>query len=149
MSTYVFGTSFPYSHKGSFVWDDYTWNYKADVKWSIYNDKLIHSRMPLSVLLNGPVLGEAFPEGDYTPRAVPKNQFFEICEKLGGIHYINNDEVKVELNLGNEYGALELFNRWVDKLKSIDAPCISNDGSKTHIFEMWYVSLFLPFLIHT
>ncbi|KAI0674359.1 hypothetical protein C8Q78DRAFT_589150 [Trametes maxima] len=62
----------------AFVFDNYTWS-RGEEDYSLYNLKPIPSRIPLTALIRGPIVGGPFPSTDRTPRAVTPEYFYEVC----------------------------------------------------------------------
>lgn len=122
-----------------FVWDDYTWQ-RGPLPYANFGFGLTPASIPLSALIDGPIVGQSFSEGNYTPRSVTKEYFHEVCEHLGGIHYIDTDEVNHDMWWNENYNMLDVLNAWVERLESIDAPCISTGRSEKVIWEFWCVS---------
>ncbi|OJT08242.1 hypothetical protein TRAPUB_852 [Trametes pubescens] len=68
-----------YRSDRAFVFDNYTWS-RDEGDYSLYNLKPIPSRIPLTALIRGPIVGGAFPKSDHTPRAVTPEYFYETCK---------------------------------------------------------------------
>lgn len=117
-----------------FVWDDYLWSRRPE-PYAIYNDHLIPAHIPLPVILGGSLMGE--PQRGTTFKAVPRTYFKKVCPTLGGVQYINVEDINAPLRHDEKVGALEILQTWVDKLNSIDAACVSNAGSPYQMWEMW------------
>lgn len=77
------------------------------------------------------------PQGGKTFQAVPRHYFEKVCSSLGGVEYINVDDINAPLRHDENVGALEILQTWVDKLDSMDAACVSNAGSPYQMWEMW------------
>jgi hypothetical protein len=112
-----------YVTKRAFVFDNFTWD-RDGPEYSNYNGKLIPSRIPLSAMISGPLIGGPFEPGDDAPRAVSKNYFNEVCPKSQRT-IIDTEEVNDEkIRYSETAGASFMFDRWVEKLNSIDNPCV-------------------------
>ncbi|KAH0836501.1 hypothetical protein J3R83DRAFT_8138 [Lanmaoa asiatica] len=118
----------------SFVFDDYVWNPDGSL-YSEYNGKLIPSRIPLSALLGGPMVGGPWPPGDDAPLSVSKEFFHKVCPNPTVLQVpdVNTDEMRF-----GDISAAYVFEKWVEKIKSIEDPCLMLDPSNNQIFEIWY-----------
>ncbi|KAI0646357.1 hypothetical protein C8Q79DRAFT_1050023 [Trametes meyenii] len=67
-----------YRTERAFVFDNYTWS-REQGDYSLYNLKPIPSRIPLTALIRGPIVGGPFPSKDGIPRAVTPEYFCEVC----------------------------------------------------------------------
>lgn len=83
------------------------------------------------------MVGKPFPSGDITPRAVTKSYFHEICEKLGGVQYLDTEEMNKDMWWDENYSVLDILNVWVEKLNSMDTACVSTGGSTKVLWEYW------------
>lgn len=137
---------------GSFVFDNFTWE-RDGPEYSNYNGKLIPSRIPLSAMISGkgqkclhallysqichsgPIIGGPFPPGDDAPRAVSKNYFYEVCPNRT---IIDSGEVNADIRFDDSVGALQIVNKWVEKLNSIKDPCVEISQKSYQLFEIWY-----------
>ncbi|KAH8102286.1 hypothetical protein BXZ70DRAFT_66216 [Cristinia sonorae] len=101
----------------AFVFDNYTWN-RHGPEYSVHFGKIIPSRIPLTALLAGPIIGEPFPDGDSSPRAVHQTYFNEVCPnptKLDGKEITDPylwDSTDV------------LVEKLLEKFESVDDRCI-------------------------
>ncbi|KIJ11109.1 hypothetical protein PAXINDRAFT_164153 [Paxillus involutus ATCC 200175] len=118
----------------SFVFDDYVWNPDGS-RYTDYNGKLIPSRIPLSALLGGLMVGGPMPEGDDTPRAVSKEFFHKVCPNPTVLQVpdINTDEMR----FSDDISAAQVFDIWVEKINSIEDPCLMLDPTNNQVFEYW------------
>ncbi|KAI0794616.1 hypothetical protein C8Q74DRAFT_1445936 [Fomes fomentarius] len=110
----------------SFVMYNYSWN--EDDTYSPYNGHLIPSKIPLSAIIRGPLVGGEWPAGDKSPLSVKVEYFNHICPRKVGLHFedINGDQ-------GRPTKAHEVTERWTKRLKSLDDPCVES------VYEMMYV----------
>ncbi|OJA20557.1 hypothetical protein AZE42_09786 [Rhizopogon vesiculosus] len=115
------------------VFDNFTWERDAP-DYSTYNGKLIPARIPLSAIISGPMIGAPFPHGDPAPRAVSQEYFKKVCPNTTIIDCM---EVNEHLRLNNSVPALEIFDRWVEKLNSIEDPCVEIKLDSPQLFEIW------------
>ncbi|KAF9219951.1 hypothetical protein BS17DRAFT_788339 [Gyrodon lividus] len=116
----------------SFVFDDYVWNPDGSL-YTDYNGKLIPSRIPLSALLSGPMVGGSMPPGDDTPRSVSKDFFHHVCPNPTVIQVpdVNTDQMRFNDD------AAYVFEKWVEKINSVEDPCLMLDPSNNQVFEFW------------
>ncbi|KAH7910293.1 hypothetical protein BJ138DRAFT_1114221 [Hygrophoropsis aurantiaca] len=118
----------------SFVFNDYVWNPDGS-RYSLYNGKLIPSRIPLTALLGGVMVGGEMPYGDNTPRAVAPGFFEKVCP--------NPTVLKVEdlndhfMRFDDAASATLVMETWANKIKSIEDPCVKIDKDDIPIFEFW------------
>lgn len=124
------------------MWDDYIWQ-EGPLPYAHYGFKLIPAHIPLSALVDGPIVGKPFPEGDPHPRSVTKQYFHDVCEKLGGVQYLDTDDVNHDMWWDENYSMSDVLNAWTEKLKSMDTPCISTGHSDKVIWEYWCVEILL------
>ena len=133
------------------MFNDYIWNPDGSL-YSDYNGKKIPSRTPLSALLGGkrrprfcfvnswlstgPIVGDPWPPGDQTPLSVSREFFHKVCPNPTVLQTsdINTEEVRFNDDIAASY----IFEKWVEKINSIDEPCLMLDPSNTPIFEYWY-----------
>ncbi|KAF8554311.1 hypothetical protein OG21DRAFT_1440550 [Imleria badia] len=118
----------------AFVFDNYTWA-RDGPEYAEYNGKLIPARIPLSVIISGPLIGSAFDPGDPTPRAVHKEYFKKVCPNPTIVD--SGSVVSEYLRYDNNVPATQLFDLWVDKLNSINDPCVEIQLDSPQLFEIW------------
>ncbi|KAG1878746.1 hypothetical protein C8R48DRAFT_688255 [Suillus tomentosus] len=119
--------------KRTFVFDNFTWERDAP-DYSTFNGKLIPSRIPLSAIISGPIIGSSFPPGDAAPRAVSREYFKKVCPSPT---IIDSWDVNEHLRLDDNVPALEIFEKWVERLNSIDDPCVEIRQESYQLFEIW------------
>ncbi|KAH7902857.1 hypothetical protein BJ138DRAFT_1131576, partial [Hygrophoropsis aurantiaca] len=118
----------------SFVFNDYVWNPDGS-RYSDYNGKWIPSRIPLTALLGGVMVGGEMPYGDDTPRAVSSGFFEKVCP--------NPTVLKVEdlndhfMRFDDAASATLVLETWANKIQSIEDPCVKLDKGDIAIFEFW------------
>ncbi|KAI0340141.1 hypothetical protein BDW22DRAFT_1334794 [Trametopsis cervina] len=109
-----------YAANRTFVFDDYAWdpdpNPPAYSKW---NGKLIPSRIPLSALISGPMVGGPWPQGETADLSISKTRFDEICPEP---YYIRAEWVN-EIH-GPGASAQKVIDTWAEYLAKIDRPCV-------------------------
>ncbi|KAG6374801.1 hypothetical protein JVT61DRAFT_4184 [Boletus reticuloceps] len=118
----------------AFVFDNYTWA-RDGPEYAEYNGRLIPARIPLSVIISGPVIGSAFDPGDPTPRAVHREYFKAVCPNPT---ILDSDAVvSSHIRYDNSVPASRIFDMWVDKLNSINDPCVEVQLDSPQLFEIW------------
>lgn len=85
------------------------------------------------------MVGAPFPQDDPTPRAVTKSYFHEICAGLGGVQYLDTNEMNREVWWDEGISVLDILNMWVEKLNDMEATCVSTGGSENVLWEYWCV----------
>ncbi|KAH8094678.1 hypothetical protein BXZ70DRAFT_896563 [Cristinia sonorae] len=122
-----------YKSGRSFVFYPYTWNLDGSNS-SQYGDHLIPSRIPLTAILAGPVVGQLFPDQNQpTPRAVIKTYFDKVCPRPTVISTHNISD-----HLENDATAKRILDAWTDKLNIIADNCVTIDrASSEQIFTFW------------
>ncbi|KAG2144520.1 hypothetical protein DEU56DRAFT_790022 [Suillus clintonianus] len=133
MQELVMNAVLAHATKRAFVFDNFTWERNAP-DYSTFNGKLIPSRIPLSAIIGGPIIGSSFPPRDAAPRAVSREYFKEVCPNPT---IIDSWEVNEHLRLDNNVPALQIFDKWVEKLNSIDDPCVEIRQESFQLFEIW------------
>lgn len=134
MQDYVMNGLLAHSTGRSFVFDDYTWNPDGSL-FSDYNGHLIPSRIPLTALLSGVMVGGQMPPGDTTPRAVSKTFFNKVCPNptLLQVADVNDDRMRFDEDVPASY----IFEKWLEKINSIEDPCVEIESNNNAIFEYW------------
>ena len=86
-------------------------------------------------LPTGPLIGGHFEPGDDAPRAVSKNYFNEVCppskRTILDTEEVNNESIRYSETAGASF----MFDRWVEKLNSIDNPCVEIAQESFQLFE--------------
>ncbi|EGN95083.1 hypothetical protein SERLA73DRAFT_187372 [Serpula lacrymans var. lacrymans S7.3] len=119
--------------KRAFVFDNFTWDQDGP-DYSEYNGKLIPSRIPLSAMISGPIIGATSPPGDDVPRSVSREYFKKVCPNPTIIDSaVINEELRTNSNVPASY----IFDKWVEKLNSIDDPCVEIQRGSYQLFEIW------------
>ncbi|KIK92982.1 hypothetical protein PAXRUDRAFT_34289 [Paxillus rubicundulus Ve08.2h10] len=117
----------------AFVFDNFTWQRNGS-EYAEYNGKLIPSRIPLSAIISGPIIGSSFDPGDSTPRAVSREYFKKVCPNPTVIDSLTVNE---HLRLNPDVPASTIFDKWLELLNSINDPCVEIEESSFQIFEIW------------
>ncbi|KAG1845693.1 hypothetical protein DFJ58DRAFT_800499 [Suillus subalutaceus] len=133
MQELVMNAVLAHTTKRAFVFDNFTWE-RDSIDYSTFNGKLIPSRIPLSAIISGPIIGSSFPPRDAAPRAVSREYFKKVCPNPT---IIDSWDVNEHLRLDNNVPALEIFEKWVEKLNSIDDPCVEIKQESYQLFEIW------------
>jgi hypothetical protein len=85
----------------------------------------------------GPLIGGPFEPGDDAPRAVSKNYFNDVCppskRTIIDTKDVNDEKIRYSKNTGASF----MFDRWVEKLNSIDNPCVEIAHNSFQLFEIW------------
>ncbi|KLO05472.1 hypothetical protein SCHPADRAFT_911020 [Schizopora paradoxa] len=120
-----------YMANRTFVFDPYTWNWDPNEPYGEYNGKLVPSRIPWHAFLQGPLVGDSFPEGDTHPRAVRKEFFRQVCTNP---EVVNSSVVGV--HFPDFYtAAADISRAWADYLGTVASSCVEIDGWTPHIFD--------------
>ncbi|KAH8092224.1 hypothetical protein BXZ70DRAFT_1010919 [Cristinia sonorae] len=120
------------AHKAgmAFVFDNYTWS-RHGPEYSRYNTNLIPSRIPLSVLIAGPIVGGSFPNGDVSPRSVREEYFRQVCPNPAKI---KGKEVTDQYVWGS---TTILVEKWLEKFASVNNRCIEIVEGSGEPFTFW------------
>lgn len=84
----------------------------------------------------GPIVGSSFNPGGSTPRAVSREYFQKVCPNATIIDSLSINE---HLRLDPDVSASQIFDKWVEKLNSINDPCVEISRDSFQIFEIWCV----------
>ncbi|EKM61659.1 uncharacterized protein PHACADRAFT_83052 [Phanerochaete carnosa HHB-10118-sp] len=126
----------------TYVFDDYTWDKHGPAYALFDNKRWIPSRIPLSALISGPIVGGPFTDVDATPRAIAKAHWDKICPKPTKI---NSEEVRAIHGSGANAARIE--EAWLGYLSKIDDPCVEvteNSGNIFHYFMFGNKDEMLP-----
>ncbi|KAL0567366.1 hypothetical protein V5O48_014625 [Marasmius crinis-equi] len=123
-----------YHTERAWVFDNYTWD-RGESEYSQFGDNIIPSRIPLSAILSGPIVGGPWKDGleKSIPRAVTPHHFREACSEEDTA-ILRSAGLK-SIFSGFQDGAT-LFKAYADAINSIDARCIEIRGEK-QIFDGW------------
>ncbi|PCH34413.1 hypothetical protein WOLCODRAFT_142135 [Wolfiporia cocos MD-104 SS10] len=113
----------------SFVFSNYTWS-DSRAQYTYFDGKPIPSRIPLSVLIDGPTAGMPFVSDPHAPTAIGKEYWDEICPHP---RVIRNDDVVAPL--GQEPTAEALIERWTEVLQGTADPCVEVAQDSAAIFD--------------
>lgn len=75
------------------------------------------------------------PPGDTTPRAVSKAFFNKVCPNptLLQVADVNDDRMRFDEDVPASY----IFEKWLEKINSIEDPCVEIESNNNAIFEYW------------
>ncbi|KAI1788493.1 hypothetical protein LXA43DRAFT_974821 [Ganoderma leucocontextum] len=120
------------SHKSNraFVFYNYTWNDDASQDYSDYGGKPIPSRVPLSALIAGPMVGGAFPVSQQSPLAVAEEYYRTICQ--GRKRVLDREEVHKDIG---SWMVDPITKGWVGKLASVDDQCVEVEHGQGPIYN--------------
>ncbi|KAJ3861261.1 hypothetical protein EV359DRAFT_47547 [Lentinula novae-zelandiae] len=134
----ILNTHLAYLSGRSFVFDNYTWD-RSPSEYSTFNGKTILSRVPVSTMLAGPMIGGSFdplfiidPSPQTHPRAVSSEYYERVCAGEKKIV----DSVVVRDAVASWDGKANL-EAWVKYLKSLPNRCVEIDVKSEHIFNIW------------
>ncbi|KAH9923952.1 uncharacterized protein BXZ73DRAFT_91362 [Epithele typhae] len=110
------------------VFYNYTWSEDGD--YSDYNGKPIPSRIPLSALIRGPIVGDAFPADKPSPPAIAEDYWNHAC--AGRIRSIERTPVHATFK---SWYMHDVTDGWVDHMKGVDDQCVEVMRSTGNIFD--------------
>ncbi|KAF5360083.1 hypothetical protein D9758_007575 [Tetrapyrgos nigripes] len=106
-----------YATNRAFVFDNYTWD-RHESDYSEFNGKIIPSRVPVSTMLSGPIIGgpllTSSSSSELHPRAVHREYYRSLCPDPTIIH---PGSIKSDITSND---GLEVMTRWVNKIKRIE-----------------------------
>ncbi|PSR92064.1 hypothetical protein PHLCEN_2v4780 [Hermanssonia centrifuga] len=136
MQDMVMTAHLTYKSGRTYVFDEFTWD-KYGPEYTFYNGKWIPSRIPLSAVISGPIVGGRFPDGDATPRAISKSHWQKICP-----HPTVVDGAEVRKLHGGGASALKIVETWVEYLNGIEDPCVEVPSDSGSMFHPFLLSMF-------
>ncbi|KAH7908997.1 hypothetical protein BJ138DRAFT_1156325 [Hygrophoropsis aurantiaca] len=119
--------------KRAFVFDNFTWDQDGP-DYSEFNGKKIPSRIPLSAIIGGPIIGSSLEAGDDAPRSVSREYFKKVCPNPT---IIDSAVINENLRLDDKVPALTIYEKWVEKLNSMDDQCVEIKRGTYQLFEIW------------
>ncbi|KAI1792658.1 hypothetical protein LXA43DRAFT_886925 [Ganoderma leucocontextum] len=123
-----------YKSNRAFVFYNYTWNANSNQDYTDYAGKPIPSRVPLSALIAGPIVGGAFPAGQHAPLAIAEQYYHAICD--GRKRVLNREEVHKDI----ESSMVDPITKgWVRELSTIDDQCVEVAHGKDGGIYTWVV----------
>ncbi|KAI0032868.1 hypothetical protein K488DRAFT_70309 [Vararia minispora EC-137] len=115
---------------------NYTWNKETREDFWTYErgDKkdTVPARIPITVLLEGPIAGGPFPVSDWRPPAVTTEFFEEVCPHPTVISVADARGGDVSDSTG-----AEILARVVEKLHSIEDNCVEFQDGSGMFFDYW------------
>ncbi|KAH7873870.1 uncharacterized protein C8R40DRAFT_1112118 [Lentinula edodes] len=140
----ILNTHLAYLSGRSFVFDNYTWD-RSPSEYSTFNGKTILSRVPVSTMLAGPMIGGSFDPSYFAdplftidlspqshPRAVSSEYYERVCS--GEKKIVDSAVVRDAVASWDGKANLEA---WVKHLKSLPNRCVEIDVKSEHIFNIW------------
>ncbi|KAI0789487.1 hypothetical protein C8Q75DRAFT_164637 [Abortiporus biennis] len=131
MQEYMLDSYITYKTGRINVFDNYTWDrYGQDYA---YHDGIkVPSRVPLSAILAGPLVGGPWKVGDKTPRTVLVDYYRQICPNPTVI-----DPREVDSKLPSDIPADKLVEAWVDVINAMPDQCIEIQRGAVQLFSFW------------
>ncbi|KAE9407676.1 hypothetical protein BT96DRAFT_933108 [Gymnopus androsaceus JB14] len=137
----LLNTHLAYLSGRSFVFDNYTWD-RSPSEYSSFNGKKIPSRVPVSTMLAGPIIGGSFDPSYFTdpllsedeshPRFVSSEYYERVCADQKTI--INTAIIRDAVASWDGKANLEA---WVEYLQSLPDRCVEFEMDASHIFNIW------------
>ncbi|KAJ3836932.1 hypothetical protein EV361DRAFT_920187 [Lentinula raphanica] len=128
----------------SFVFDNYTWD-RSTSEYSSFNGKTIPSRVPVSTMLAGPIIGGSFdltnlndpfftvdPSSTSHPRAVSSEYYERVCDGQKKIV-----DTAIVRNAVESWDGKANLEAWVKYLQDLPDRCVEFDINAQHIFHIW------------
>ncbi|KAI0637382.1 hypothetical protein C8Q77DRAFT_1249624 [Trametes polyzona] len=112
-----------YKANRSFVFYNYTWNDDGS-DYSDYMGKPIPSRVPLTAMIRGPIVGGQFPHGISAPLAVSEEYWHHVCDDRKVV--VPHDDVHKDLP---SWYVDAITTGWVNKLRTLDGEQCVEAGS--------------------
>ncbi|KAF8799245.1 hypothetical protein BYT27DRAFT_7228035 [Phlegmacium glaucopus] len=143
----VFSTLVASGSGRGFVWHDYAWN-RDGPKYSEYNGKKIPSRIPISTMLSGYILGlNSGNKASNETRPISRFLYENICPPEKRV-YIDRSSVEAlrQLNPANAGTSLDtisgkaILDAWLDRLNQSDvkdARCVEVTKDTLQIVDFW------------
>ncbi|KAF5387554.1 hypothetical protein D9757_006575 [Collybiopsis confluens] len=139
----ILNTHLAYLSGRSFVFDNYTWD-RSPLDYSSFNGKVTASRVPVSAMLAGPIIGGTFdsPHPDPLfpnahsqphPPSVSSEYYEHVCSNQTRVIL---DTDKLHKSVGNWDGEQNL-RVFVDYLRSFSERCIEFELDAEHVFNIW------------
>ncbi|KAI0789474.1 hypothetical protein C8Q75DRAFT_718257 [Abortiporus biennis] len=108
----------------NYTWDRYGWDYG-------YRDGVVvPSRVPLTAMIAGPLVGDPFPIDDPVPPTVLVDYFQQVCPKPT---VVNTGDIANELS--ESIRADELIQIWTENINAMQDRCIEIDRNSGRIFS--------------
>ena len=120
------------------MFQDYSWRSQY-YPWRIPESP--YPRQPLTTLLDGPIVGGPWEEGDRHPRSVREEWWPLVCPPED-TEVIDSDVAKGPIREAN---GQEVLEHWVNVLNSVPKRCVeiipsaSGGDMFPQTFDLWYV----------
>ncbi|KAM5542589.1 hypothetical protein V8D89_003550 [Ganoderma adspersum] len=119
-----------YKSNRAFVFYNYTWNDDASQDYSDYSGKPIPSRVPLSALIAGPIVGGAFPGPHHASLAIAEQYYHTACN--GRKRVLDREEVHKDIG---SWMVEPVTEAWIRKLGTVDDQCVEVDQGQGPIYN--------------
>ncbi|EIW78825.1 hypothetical protein CONPUDRAFT_91259 [Coniophora puteana RWD-64-598 SS2] len=148
MQDYVMMALLAHMTNRSFVFNDYVWDNSSRSYSSFdFTGTVIPSLIPLSAILDGPMVGGEQLPNNTNPRAVSHEFFERVCPQPTTLRWedVSDYRIKTDTNVPASY----IFDVWTSVINSIDDPCVmiaddtrrvinlSMYGQKDRILPLW------------
>lgn len=84
------------------------------------------------------MVGGPWPAGDHTPLSVSRDFFHEVCPNPTVVQ--TSDINTQEMRFSDDIPASYIFDKWVEKINSINDSCVMMDPNSDKIFDFWYAA---------
>ncbi|EIW79008.1 hypothetical protein CONPUDRAFT_59208, partial [Coniophora puteana RWD-64-598 SS2] len=142
MQDYVMSALLAHVTNRSHVFNDYVWD-KDHGPYSDFNGKAIPSRIPLTALAGGPMVGGNMPPGYTSPLAVSSGFFRKVCPNPA---IVNVKDVNTH-DMIYSAPASSILETWIQTINSIDDPCIKL-ANKSRLLTIWPYLSKTPVMTH-
>ncbi|KAI0781336.1 hypothetical protein BD413DRAFT_464016 [Trametes elegans] len=113
----------------AYVFHNYSWNEDGS-DYSDYAGKPIPSRIPMSALIRGPIVGGEFPPGDNHPLAVSEEYWYHACGQSKRV--FPREEVHEHLP---SWYAHDITEGWIEKMKTVDDQCVEVAAEEGQLYN--------------
>ncbi|KIK62348.1 hypothetical protein GYMLUDRAFT_72588 [Collybiopsis luxurians FD-317 M1] len=138
----LLNTHLAYLSGRSFVFDNYTWD-RSQSEYSSFNGKTIPSRVPVSTMLSGPIIGGSFDPAYFNDPffdvqshphspAVHSEYYERVC--AGQKKILDTATIRDAVA---SWDGLSNLKAWVDYLQSLPDRCVEFEPNAEHIFNIW------------
>ncbi|KAF8189958.1 hypothetical protein K438DRAFT_1592841 [Mycena galopus ATCC 62051] len=114
-----------YAARRAYVFDNYTWERDGPeiVSWygySMSTPTRMPARIPLSAFISGPIVGGRMRDPE-VPRAISREYYLSVCPESERVIL---DTRKIQDALHSDATVIQIVDRWVTELHSIQSPCV-------------------------
>ncbi|KAF7309248.1 hypothetical protein MIND_00295100 [Mycena indigotica] len=121
MQEMVLNAYLAYAANRAYVFDNYTWH-REGPEITTWNGHLIPSRIPLSALIFGPMIGSPMPASSKNiPLSISREWYLQVCPESERVVI---DTRKIQDTFTQPPTAMQIVDRWVAELHQIDARCV-------------------------